>query len=580
MKLFILVIATVLGLNANANDLEKASGAVVTDKKTMFGKSPGESLIKPMLNKYVVNEMVDLRPIEGHHFNLKANNNCNMVKPQTLKPEFMQCQFNQTGQFKINAYICDDKESFCKFEKLNVLVTAPRGYKEALRKRVSSNIIYIPKSELPAPPGFIKNRDQAAIAQAKKSNKPLLIVFSAQWCPACNMLDENVFHSDKFKSETKGIVKLILDVDSDISWDLKEKFKVGGYPTVVLTTSTLNEIGRFVDYRSEAATVNWIKKQVALKDNPIELVVSKFQKGAAVENDILRLAQWQLDRDEPETAKLTLIGQKSPEAKKLTLIAEYKIYEGSNKTKEAADALVQLMDQNPKDILMSEWAVALGQKDHEALKKRIDKVKENVTAWVAGKDVDDSQFTRAELYYNLADAYESLEEGPLARQNFASCAEEYKKLSTISTLKTPRGAQMERGFCLAKAGMTDEALKVFESLVQTYRGEFAFNYYYAKVLFDSGKTDKAYKYSKTALDDSYGDNMIRAAVLKAQIEMDMKKLALAESTLTKALDKVYLPADTQVRTHRYVANLKGVLAKIQIQKEALKAQKEEDSKKQ
>lgn len=570
-----------LGLSVHAEDntnLERATGAVVTDKKIMFGTAPGESLIKPMLNKYVVNETIDIRPIDGHHFNLKANNNCNLVKPLTLKPEFMQCQFDKAGQFKINAYVCDDKESFCKIEKLDILVTGPRGYKEALRKRVSSNIIYIPKSELPAPPGFLKNRDEAAITQAKKSNKPLLIVFSAQWCPACNMLDENVFHGDKFKETTNGIVKLILDVDSDISWNLKEKFKIGGYPTVVLTTSTLNEIGRFVGYRTESGTDNWIKKQLELKDNPIDLVISKFEKGAATEKDILRLAEWQLDRDEPEAAKLTLQNQKSPEAKRLTLITDYKIDEGSNKTKEAAECLAQLIDQNPKDILVSQWAVALSEKDHEALKKRIGKVKENVTAWVSGKDVDNSEFTRAELYYNLADAYEGLGEGPLARQNFANCAEEYKKLSTVSTLKVPRGAQMERGFCLAKAGMTDEALKVFSELAGTYRGEFAFNYYYAKVLFDSGKADKAYTYANKALQDGYGDNMIRAAILKAQIEMDMKKLSAAESTLTKVLEKVYLPADTEIRTHRYVANLKGVLAKIQIQKEALKTQKIEDSK--
>src|SRR5690606_36681601 len=102
----------------------------------------------PQLNKYVVNEMIDIRPIGGHHFNVKANNNCHFKTPRTLEDEFMQCQFDEAGKYKINAYICDEKQTFCKFEKLDILVTAPRGYKTALKKRVSSNIQYVPNSSL------------------------------------------------------------------------------------------------------------------------------------------------------------------------------------------------------------------------------------------------------------------------------------------------------------------------------------------------------------------------------------------------------------------------------------------------
>jgi tetratricopeptide (TPR) repeat protein/thioredoxin-related protein len=564
---------------ADSNTLEKASGAVVTNSKTMYGKLPNESLIKPLFNKYVVNEMIDIRPLEGHHFNLKANNNCNLTKPETLKPEFMQCQFKEAGAYKINAYICDDKESFCKFEKLDVLVSAPRGYKEALKKRVSSNILYVPKSELKAPPDFIKNHDQFAIDLARKNNQPLLIVFAAQWCPSCNMLDENVFQNKEFQKETKDIVKLILDVDSDISWDLKEKYKVGGYPTTVLTTSTLNEIGRFVGYRTPKAAIQWIKNQVAQKDNPIEFIASKIQNGAALDKDKLRFAQWQLDRDEPENAKITLLNQSSPEAKRLSLIADFKIYEKDKKDKEAAKVLVQLLDQYPKDVLVSEWAVNLSEKDPEVLKKRMDKVKDNVTTWVNGTEVDMSEFLRAELLYNLGEAYENLGDASSAKQAYSNCADEYKKTSDLSTLKTPRGAQMERGFCLAKAGLNQEALNVFESLVKVYKTEFAFNYYYARTLFETGNVEKAYPFAKAAYDGSYGDNMLRAAALKAQIEIEQKNLTLAETTVTKTLDKVYLPTTTQIRSHRYVANLKGVLAKIQTQKEALKTQREDKEKK-
>lgn len=545
---------------------------VMNDATKMWGTQPKESLVKPLLNKYVVNEMIDIRPIEGHHFNLKANNNCHFKTPRTLKDEFMQCQFDEAGKYKINAYICDEKQTFCKFEKLDILVTAPRGYKKALKKRVSSNILYVPKSSLKAPPGFIKDRDKFAIEEAKKKDQPLLIVFSAQWCPACNMLHESVFQNKSFQEATKNVVKLILDVDSDLSWDLKEKFRVGAYPTTVLTTSTLNEIGRFVGYRTETAATNWIKTHLALKDNPIELIISKNEKGLATEKDLLRLAQWQLDCDDPETAKLTLLKLKSVDAKKLVHIADYKVYENRKDDKEAVAALKTLLDSYPHDILASQWIAALAAKDPEDAKKRIENVKEGVLKWINGQDIESSDFTKAELYYNLADAYDSIEDSVQSRQNFANCAEEYKKLSAKSALKTPRGAQMERAFCLSRAGMSDDALKVFEGLAKVYRDEFAFNYYYARSLNDAGQTNKAYEYAKKAYNGSYGDNMVRAAILKAQIEMDKKDLKQAEQTVTKTLEKVYLPETTQIRSHRYVSSLKGVLAKIENQKEALKLQ--------
>src|SRR5690606_5561239 len=108
--------------------LENASAQAVlpaANKEKTWGEQPQDSLVKPLLNKYVVNEMIDLHVIDGHHYNLKANNNCDTGKPSKIESNFMQCQFDEPGMKKINAYICDEKETFCKFEKINVLVTAP-----------------------------------------------------------------------------------------------------------------------------------------------------------------------------------------------------------------------------------------------------------------------------------------------------------------------------------------------------------------------------------------------------------------------------------------------------------------------
>src|SRR5690606_29372881 len=136
-----------------------------------------------------------------------------------------------------------------KPEKFKLNVTGPKNFKSSKIKSTRDSMVYVPKGERAAPPGFLQNHPEGAINRAKKQKKLLYIYFSTQWCPYCNMFEEYVFNDKAFIDMTKSYVKLKLDADSDISWKLKEKFSVGGYPTTVIADSELNEIDRLVGYR-------------------------------------------------------------------------------------------------------------------------------------------------------------------------------------------------------------------------------------------------------------------------------------------------------------------------------------------
>ncbi len=565
--------------------LEKASGAVMNNQKVVYGTLPQDSLVKPILVKYVVNETIDVRPIEGHHFNLKAHNNCDMQEPSVLKPEFLQCQFDEAGKKKINLFICDDKESFCKMEKLDVDIVAPNGYQSALKKRVSSNIIYIPKAELKAPPGFIQNKVQYAMDQAKKENKLLFIAFSAQWCPTCNLLDENVFESKKFQEETKDLIKLMVDVDSDISWDLKEKFHIGAYPTTVVTTSTLNEISRVVGYRSPVAMSVWLKEVYQQKDEPIDFVLSKIISmkdvgqsanfKAEYDKKVLRAAQWYLDQDLPQKALNILKNTDAKTGQRLSLQAELSLADKNNDKIQSKKLLSELIQKFSDDVWVSSWELSLTQQDLDRARKLLPLVEKNIQKWSQSDAIESTEFLKSDLYEVMGEVYENLGDNVQSRQSYAACAKDYERLLSQSLIKNPRGANLERSYCLLKSGEQDKALALLENLTQNYKEEFAFNFYYAKALFETGNSKKALDFSKKALRGSYGDNMIRAATLKAQIELAQNDLKSAEETVNATLRKIYLPKTVQIRTHRYVTNLKSVLAKIELQKQA----KQDDLKK-
>ena len=89
-----------------------------------------------------------------------------------------------------------------------------------------------------------------AFITAKKAGKPLLISFYGIWCPPCNELEETVFESPDFPLKAKRFELLKVDADAPTSWKLKDRYKVGGYPTVVFTNPAGDEIYRVVGYRS------------------------------------------------------------------------------------------------------------------------------------------------------------------------------------------------------------------------------------------------------------------------------------------------------------------------------------------
>lgn len=570
---FVIILFSFFITFANANsEFQKQTGAVVNDPKVLWGDTPQESLILPMMNQYVVNEVIKIKPVRGHHFNLKASNSCGGQKPLKITEQEMQCQFNEAGKFKLSTYICDDAKTYCKFQFIHINVTAPRGYKSALKKHVSSNILYPPKVEIHAPASFIKNKADFAIQKARKENKLLFIAFAAHWCPACNMLGENVFETQEFEATTKNMVKLIVDVDSDISWELKDKFKVGSYPTTLIATPQLSEVGRVVGYRSPAAMKKWTENMLALKDEPMDFVIAKIallkpskdtpEFKEEYQAKLMRLAMWHFERDELKEAKVYLGQIDSREAQKMLLVVDSKLDSQNSKI------LEKLISSYSDDVALASWLAQFADVEGEKASKVISKNADKALAWANNSNLEFTDFSKTDIYYSLAEAFELSNQQEESRKYYLSCANEFEQLAKLSKLKQPRGALMEQAFCLTKAGQNKKAIEIFGKLANQYKTEFAFNFYYARALQQDGQNKEALKFATRAHENSYGDNLIRAATLKAQLEMDMKDLKRAELTVTQALEKIYLPKTQTIRTHRYVANLRSVLEKIQYVKTA------------
>lgn len=84
----------------------------------------------------------------------------------------------------------------------------------------------------------------AAFARARAENKPLFLYWGAVWCPPCNQVKATIFSRADFIERARHFVPVYVDGDAAGAQALGSRFKVGGYPTMVLFRADGSEITR------------------------------------------------------------------------------------------------------------------------------------------------------------------------------------------------------------------------------------------------------------------------------------------------------------------------------------------------
>ena len=85
---------------------------------------------------------------------------------------------------------------------------------------------------------------ERAFVTARTESKPVLLYWGAKWCPPCNQLKATLFNRHDFIERSKSLVPVEIDGDLPGAQKLGSRFKVSGYPTMVLMRSDGTEITR------------------------------------------------------------------------------------------------------------------------------------------------------------------------------------------------------------------------------------------------------------------------------------------------------------------------------------------------
>lgn len=153
----------------------------------------------------------------------------------------------------------------------------------------------------------------AAFARAKSEKKPVLLYWGATWCPPCNQLKATLFNRQDFAAQAKSVIAVHVDGDRPGAQKLGTRFKVRGYPTVILMTAEGAEIARLPG-EADAPQVMAVLQAGLAGGRPLKAVLADARSGKALSaNEWRTLAFHSWDLDE---------GQLVPPAERAIVVAE------------------------------------------------------------------------------------------------------------------------------------------------------------------------------------------------------------------------------------------------------------------
>lgn len=486
---------------------------------------------------------------KGFHFNRDAPQSVLAGKIR-FKPSLLEesrVSFTLAGggrtALSFTLYLCDDAKSFCERQVIEAEWT---GQELSLGKKSAPTAAAAPAAAATA----------TAIERARRENKPLLMDFFGIWCPPCNRLDSEVFNQPEFERAAKDFVHLKLDADDPASWELKSRYKVGGYPTVVFATSQGEEISRVVGYRPLADFVAETRKAYALRGLAGSELRAKAAEGDRDAAD--RLGLMHLERREFAEAERWLAGTRGHREQWHSAVIGAR---GGESVEAYEKALAEFPETPDSLSRRSELAALLKKAGHAAraqalLGEAIQVARELIRR---PERLKGHEMSVADLWANVADLQQTLGLGTEARASWKKAAAEYDRAQPAPS---ERGGNLELAYCLYMSGDFARAERIYRTLEKAYPGEFTFYFAHARMELERKALKPARELASLAYERSYGDNRLRAAHLLARIQSEAGAAREALALLERTLQEASVPADPTIRTHRYVTQVRELRAEL------------------
>lgn len=230
---------------------------------------------------------------------------------------------------------------------------------------------------------------ERAFGQARAQKKPVLLYWGASWCPPCNQLKATLFNRQDFAAQSKHFVAVFVDGDRPAAQKLGARFKVSGYPTLVLFTPEGSEITRLPGEVDAPQVLSLLEAGLA-GGRPVAAVLADARAGkplGANEWRMLAFHSWEVDE-----SGLVAEGDRPAVLAELAVKAQGQIQgDGETTTRLWLKALAASDDGKglkPDDALAQRVARVLA--DPQAARTHMDVIANGAADMVKALSADDS----------------------------------------------------------------------------------------------------------------------------------------------------------------------------------------------
>jgi len=112
-------------------------------------------------------------------------------------------------------------------------------------------------------PEFSHNYKEA-LAKAKSSNKPLILIFSASWCPPCQYMKQSVYPSKQVQPFHNSFVWAYLDADVRENAPILDAYGASEIPHIEFLTSDGRSMGHIAEALPPEQFAGLLGKVIAL----------------------------------------------------------------------------------------------------------------------------------------------------------------------------------------------------------------------------------------------------------------------------------------------------------------------------
>ncbi|HSN32243.1 MAG TPA: thioredoxin fold domain-containing protein [Ideonella sp.] len=142
----------------------------------------------------------------------------------------------------------------------------------------------------------------AAFAKAREARMPLLLYWGASWCPPCNQLQATLFNRRDFIERSRAFVAVHVDGDRPGAQKLGKRFRVSGYPTLVLLRPDGTEVTRLPGEADPPQVLGVLDLGLS-GGRPVAAVLADARAGKPLAaNDWRMLAFYSWDTDDQQLA--------------------------------------------------------------------------------------------------------------------------------------------------------------------------------------------------------------------------------------------------------------------------------------